>query len=85
VDHFRSAFDAYLGLILRHRLAVVVTMFALTAFWACQLPILRVEFDPDATLPQDHPYIQALHTLETRFGEKNLIVIGLFPNVSRGR
>ena len=54
-------------------------MLAVTAFWASQLPALRVEIDPDANLPQDHPYIQALKTLEQTFGEKNLIVIGLFP------
>ncbi|MBI3770052.1 MAG: RND family transporter [Deltaproteobacteria bacterium] len=76
---FLSAFRAYLDFVLRHRGIVVAFFFALTAFWGSQLPVLRVEFDPDATLPQNHPYVQALHILETHFGEKNLIVIGLFP------
>lgn len=76
----RAGFRAYLDFVLHHRIAVVCLFFGLTAFWGSQLPVLRVEFDPDATLPQSHPYIQALHTLETTFGEKNLIVIGLFPN-----
>ena len=57
----------------------MVALLAVTAFWGSRLPGLRVEIDPDANLPQDHPYIQALHTLEDTFGEKNLIVIGLFP------
>jgi len=64
---------------LRHRRAVVAALVAATAFWASQLPALRVEIDPEANLPQHHPFIEALHVLEDKFGEKNLIVIGLFP------
>ncbi len=74
-----SGFERYVDWIVRHRIFVVVAMLAVTAFWASQLPALRVEIDPDANLPQDHPYIQALKTLERTFGEKNLVVVGLFP------
>lgn len=74
-----SAFERYVDWIVRHRLFVVVAMLAVTGFWASQLPALRVEIDPDANLPQDHPYIQALKSLEQTFGEKNLVVVGLFP------
>ncbi|MEO6027052.1 MAG: MMPL family transporter [Candidatus Binatia bacterium] len=74
-----SAFERYVDWIVRHRIFVVVAMLAVTGFWASQLPALRVEIDPDANLPQDHPYIQALKTLEHTFGEKNLVVVGLFP------
>ena len=74
-----SAFERYVDWVVRHRIFVVIAMLAVTGFWASQLPTLRVEIDPDANLPQDHPYIQALKTLERTFGEKNLIVIGLFP------
>ncbi len=73
-------FERYVDWVCRHARAVVVALLVVTVFWASQLPRLRVEIDPDANLPQDHPYIQALHTLENSFGEKNLIVIGLFPN-----
>ncbi len=74
-----SAFERYVDWVVRHRIFVVVAMLAVTVFWASQLPALRVEIDPDANLPQDHPYIQALKTLEHTFGEKNLVVVGLFP------
>jgi hypothetical protein len=74
-----SAFERYVDWVVRHRIFVVIAMLAVTGFWASQLPALRVEIDPDANLPQDHPYIQALKTLEKTFGEKNLVVIGLFP------
>ncbi len=73
------AFERYVEWIVRRRLVVVLAMLAVTAVWASRLPALRVEIDPDANLPQDHPYIQALKTLEQTFGEKNLVVIGLFP------
>lgn len=59
---------------------IIVSLLAVSAFWAAQLPALRVEIDPDANLPQHHPYIQALHVLEERFGEKNLVLVGLFPH-----
>ncbi len=75
-----SRFARYVEFILTHRRAVVIALIAVTVFWGTRLPALRVEIDPDANLPQDHPYIQALQTLEHRFGEKNLILIGLFPN-----
>lgn len=73
------ALERYVDWVIRRRLFVVLATLAVTGFWAFQLPALRVEIDPDANLPQEHPYIQALHTLEDTFGEKNLVVIGLFP------
>ena len=72
-------FEAYVDWIVRHRTLTLIGTLALTAFFASQLPALHVEIDPDANLPQDHPYIRALHVLEKTFGEKNLIVVGLFP------
>lgn len=77
---FRGWFQGYVAWLVTHPRLVVVFACLLTGFWASRLPSLRVEVDPDANLPQQHPYIQALQTLEHRFGEKNLIVIGLFPN-----
>jgi len=74
-----KALERYVDWVIRRRFLVVVTMLVVTGFWAFQLPALRVEIDPDANLPQDHPYIRALKTLEHTFGEKNLVVIGLFP------
>src|SRR6266404_6742304 len=75
-----AAFRSYIEWLLTHQRFVVGASIALTVFWVSQLPRLRVEIDPDANLPQDHPYIRALHVLETKFGEKNLLVVGLFPN-----
>src|SRR5262249_58135186 len=43
-------------------------------------PRLHVEIDPDRQLPQDHPYVQTLNDLHRLFGDKNLVVVGLFPH-----
>ncbi len=75
-----GVFSRYVDWLITWRRGVLVLVLATSVFWAVRLPGLRVEVDPDANLPQDHPYIEALHTLEDRFGEKNLVVIGLFPN-----
>ena len=42
--------------------------------------LVRVEVDPDRNLPQDHPWIAALNEMHRTFGDKNLVVIGLFPD-----
>jgi predicted RND superfamily exporter protein len=72
-------FDRFVDTVCRHPRVVILALAVVTAFWGSQLRTLRVEIDPDANLPQDHSYIRALHVLEDRFGEKNLVVIGLFP------
>src|SRR5215510_8032616 len=41
---------------------------------------LHVEIDPDRQLPQDHPFIQTLNDVHRIFGDKNLVVVGLFPH-----
>jgi uncharacterized protein len=50
-----------------------------TTFLASRIATLVVDVDPDAQLPQDHPYIAALGRLNEIFGEKNLVFVGLFP------
>jgi predicted RND superfamily exporter protein len=73
-------FERYVDVVCRNSRLVILILIAVTAFWVSQLRGLRVEIDPDANLPQGHPYIRALHVLENQFGEKNLVVIGLFPH-----
>lgn len=66
--------------VVRHRLAVVVVACAVTVVMAAGALNLRVEVDADKQLPQDHPYIAALNRIYDVFGDKNLIVVGLFPH-----
>ncbi len=66
--------------VVRHRRAVLVAGALVTALLAAGIGRLRVEVDPDRNLPQDHPWIAALNEMHRTFGDKNLVVIGLFPS-----
>jgi predicted RND superfamily exporter protein len=66
--------------VVRWRRSVLVTLCALTVGLGAAASRLHVEVDPDAQLPQGHPYIEALDRVHTLFGDKNLVVVGLFPH-----
>jgi predicted RND superfamily exporter protein len=55
-------------------------VFAATLLLGAAATRLHVEIDPDRQLPQDHPFVQALNDVHRIFGDKNLVVVGLFPH-----
>lgn len=63
----------------RHHRAVLVAGAAITLFLAMGIGRLHVEVDPDRNLPRDHPHVLALEEMHRTFGDKNLVVVGLFP------
>jgi len=74
------ALERYTAWVVRHRLAVLLTVLLGTLLLARAATRLHVEVDPDRQLPQDHPFIQALNDVHRIFGDKNLVVVGLFPH-----
>src|SRR5438309_11401020 len=74
------ALRTYSGWVVRHRLAVLLAVLGATLFLAGAAARLHVEVGPDRQLPQDHPFIQTLNDVHRLFGDKNLVVIGLFPH-----
>src|SRR6266542_2548155 len=70
---------AYVRWVTGHARLVVALILLLTLVLLTRATRLKVEIDPDAQLPQRHPYIQALSRLHEIFGEKNLVFVGLFP------
>jgi predicted RND superfamily exporter protein len=66
--------------VIRFRWLVLVVLVALTVVLANGARRLHVEANPDRLLPQSHPYIETLNDLYRTFGDKNLVVIGLFPH-----
>src|SRR5207247_3400994 len=66
--------------VIRHRWTVLAGMVVATALLAGAARNLHVEIDPDRQLPQDHPFIQTLNDVHRLFGDKNLVVVGLFPH-----
>lgn len=74
-----SAIESYARWVIRHRWTVLGGVLLLTGLLTAAATRLRVEVDPDAQVPQAHPYIQALNEVHRLFGDKNLVVVGLFP------
>jgi hypothetical protein len=70
----------YARWIVRRRWAVLAAVLVTTALLARAATRLHVEIDPDRQLPQDHPFIQTLNDVHRLFGDKNLVVVGLFPH-----
>lgn len=75
-----SAIESYARWVIRHRWTVLGSVLLLTVLLSVAATRLHVEVDPDAQVPQAHPYIEALNEVHRLFGDKNLIVVGLFPH-----
>lgn len=75
-----SFLGRYTRFVLRHRLSVLVVVAIATAVLTRATTTLHVEINPDRLFPQAHPYIQTLNDVHRVFGDRNLVVIGLFPH-----
>lgn len=67
----------YVTVIVQFRLVVILAALALSALFASKIGNLRVVIDPNANLPQEHPYVIATNEIERVFGGRNLVVIGV--------
>jgi len=67
----------YVTVIVQFRLVVILAALALSAFFGSRIGNLRVVIDPNANLPQEHPYVIATNEIERVFGGRNLVVIGV--------
>ncbi len=61
----------------RHPYAVISLILAVTFFFLFQIKNIQVMFDPNAILPQDHPYVQLNNKIEETFGGSRVVVIGI--------
>src|SRR5882724_372086 len=71
---------SYARWVIRWRRTALTAVLVASAVLGLAATRLHVEIDPDRQLPQDHPYIQTLNDLHRLFGDKNLVVLGLFPH-----
>ncbi len=69
----------YINWILYHRLVVIGLTLLFTGFLALQMKGLKIIIDPNAMLPQLHPYVATTKKIEEIFGSKYVIVIGIMP------
>jgi uncharacterized protein len=73
-------FEAFAALIVRRRVWVLALLLIVTAFMLSQARNLKMVIDPNALLPQDHPFVVTTRTVEEVFGSKYVVVIGLQPD-----
>ncbi|MHB8455176.1 MAG: outer membrane lipoprotein-sorting protein [Acidiferrobacterales bacterium] len=69
----------YIHWILRHRLAVIVLILAVSAVLLPQAARLRVVIDPSTMLPSTHPYVVATNKIADLFGSQYTVMIGVTP------
>ena len=74
-----KGFRSWAAFVVRHRRATIAVFALLSCVFAAGATRLRLEIDPDRNLPTDHEAVRALKELNQRFGDKNLVVVGLFP------
>jgi predicted RND superfamily exporter protein len=80
---FGNLLAQYARWVVRHRWTVLGAVALVTLLLGRAAGHLHVEVDPDRLLPQQHEYIRALNRVHSVFGDKNLVVVGLFPNDGR--
>jgi hydrophobe/amphiphile efflux-3 (HAE3) family protein len=69
--------ERYVRFIVRHRLAVVVTMLVVTALLGTELRHVRMEIRQEAMIPQGHPYVQVQNRIVALFGGETTLIIGV--------
>ncbi len=70
---------SYVEFILKFRWAAITLILLITAFLVMQAKNLKIIIDPDAVLPQSHPYVIGTNKIEKVFGSKFIAVIGITP------
>lgn len=72
-------FETFAAFIVRRRVAVLILLLLVTGFMLSQARNLKMVIDPNALLPQDHPFVVTTRTVEQVFGSKYVVVIGVQP------
>ena len=65
--------------VIAHRRTVVAAIVAITAFLAANLGRLQIDSNPKLWAPQQHPYVLTTDVIDSVFGGRNFVVIGIVP------
>jgi uncharacterized protein len=60
-----------------HRKGVLAVIFAITAFFAWHIPLVKMVSDFADLLPQEHPYIKLHNKIRDIFGGANIIILAV--------
>jgi len=72
--------ERYVRFVVRHRVAVIITVLLVTAALATQLRYLHLEIRRRANLPEGHPYVQIQNRISDLFGGEAVAIIGVVAN-----
>ncbi len=59
--------------------SVVIGTLVVTGFLAVQIPSIGVHFDPESSLPPDHPFVRIDRMIREEFGGRNTVVMAVIP------
>jgi predicted RND superfamily exporter protein len=65
--------------VVTHRLAVIGSILAITAFLVTRIGSLQLDTNPDSWAPQKHAYVATTKLLKEVFGGTNVVLIGITP------
>jgi predicted RND superfamily exporter protein len=68
-----------IALVVEYRKVVLAIVALITVVLGAGATKLSIVIDPDATLPQDHPYLVATNLADKLFGNKYAVIIGVTP------
>ncbi|HZR83886.1 MAG TPA: MMPL family transporter [Candidatus Binatia bacterium] len=71
--------ERYARFLVRHAVAVLLIVGAVTALLVLGIGRLRAEFDVEASLPQDHPFVAIDRAIRREFGGRNTVIIAIEP------
>lgn len=65
--------------LIKARWLVIAAILAITALLGLHAPQLRVTVDPSSLVPSGNPAIQAIDRINSKFGSKYMVLIGITP------
>ncbi len=69
--------EAYIRLVVRHRVAVLTIVLVVTGLLATQMRYIHLQIRRSASMPQDHPYVQIQNRIADLFGGDAITIIGI--------
>src|SRR5262249_28200182 len=71
--------ERYAGFIVGHAWAVVLVVAATTAAMVVGMGRLHAQFDIEASLPANHPFVRIDHEIRAEFGGRKTMIVAVVP------
>src|SRR5712664_3130533 len=78
-QQWRTPLKQYAHNLIKARWPVIAVIRAITALLGLHAPQLRVTVDPSSLVPSGNPAIQAIDRINSKFGSKYMVLIGITP------